>query len=147
MAEQSGPGARPRRRRAGELSGLVADVLRAKGRALTPAQVQRELAAAGAGSLAYTTVVTILSRLHAQGLAERFRSGRAYAYRAVTDPARLAARRMRPVLDAENDRDAALASFVDHLSAHDERLLRELLGPQLPPGEPRDASADPPLDR
>lgn len=136
MTEETEPAGRPRRRRAGELSGLVAAVLRARDEALTPAQVRRELALAGADGLAYTTVVTILSRLHTQGLAERFRVGRAYAYRAVIDPAQLAARRMRHVLDGQNDRDAALASFVDDLSARDERLLRELLGPALESGRP-----------
>jgi predicted transcriptional regulator len=111
------------------LSGLVLDVLRTAGEALTPGEVQQRLADAGSGPLAYTTVVTILTRLHAQGLTERFRTGRAYAYRAISDPAQLAAGRMRRVLDAQTDRDAALASFVDNLSTHDERLLRELLGP------------------
>jgi predicted transcriptional regulator len=129
---------RGRRRRAGELSGLVLDVLRAGGEALTPAVVQRRLAEAGAGSLAYTTVVTTLSRLHEHGLVERFRTGRAYAYLAISDPAQLAARRMRRVLDAETDRDAVLASFVDNLTGRDERLLRELLGgpgvESMPPG-------------
>jgi predicted transcriptional regulator len=110
------------------LSSLVLEVLRAGGEALTPASVQRRLAEAGAGPLAYTTVVTILSRLHEQGLTERFRTGRAYAYLAISDPAQLAARRMRRVLDAEADRDAVLASFVDNLTGHDEYLLRELLG-------------------
>ncbi|MDT7633909.1 MAG: hypothetical protein QOI50_5839 [Pseudonocardiales bacterium] len=119
------------RRRAGELSGLVLDVLRTAGEALTPGEVQRRLTDAGSGPLAYTTVVTILSRLHAHGLAERFRTGRAYAYQAINDPARLAAGRMRRVLDGESNRDAALASFVDTLSSRDEHLLRELLGPAL----------------
>lgn len=127
------------RRRSGELSGLVAEVLRSTGQALTPGEVQQYLADAGSGPLAYTTVVTILSRLHAQGLAERFRTGRAYSYRA-SDPARLAARRMGRVLDAQTDRDAALASFVDNLSTHDERLLRELLGPGR--GASGDAAGD-----
>jgi predicted transcriptional regulator len=113
------------------LSGLVLDVLRTAGEALTPGEVQRRLTDAGSGPLAYTTVVTILSRLHAHGLAERFRTGRAYAYQAINDPARLAAGRMRRVLDGESNRDAALASFVDTLSSRDEHLLRELLGPAL----------------
>ena len=112
------------RRRAGELSGLVLEVL-------------RTLAEAGAGPLAYTTVVTILSRLHAQGLTDRFRAGRAYAYLAVAD-AQLAARRMRRVLDAEDDRAAVLASFTAGLTARDERVLRDLLGPGLLPGDAGD---------
>jgi len=56
-----------RRRPNGELAALVLDVLRQGNRALTPAEVRCRLAAAGAGSLAYTTVVTTLSRLHSQG--------------------------------------------------------------------------------
>ena len=117
---------RSARRRAGELSGRVLDILRQSTTALTPADVQHRLTAAGTGPLAYTTVVTILSRLHDQGLAERFRTGRAYAYLAVADSA-LAARRMRRVLDDQNDRDAVLASFVQDLSPDDEQRLRALL--------------------
>ena len=132
----AGPG--PGRRGAGELSGLILDVLRQAGRPLTAGEVSRALAEAGAGPLAYTTVVTILSRLHAQGLADRFRAGRAYAYQAVTDDAQLAARRMRRLLDAEDDRAAVLASFTAGLSARDEQVLRDLLGPGALPGEAGD---------
>ncbi len=126
-----GAGAGHARRRAGELSGLVLDILQRAGRPLTPGEVLGRLQGAGAGPLAYTTVVTILSRLHAQGIANRSRAGRAYAYQATAGHAQLAARRMRRVLDAEDDRADVLASFVDGLSTRDERVLRELLGPDL----------------
>jgi predicted transcriptional regulator len=119
------------RRRAGELSGLVLDILRAAGRPLTPSEVLDRLHSAGSGPLAYTTVVTILSRLHDQGIADRFRAGRAFAYQAAADEAQLAGRRMRRLLDAEADRAGVLASFVDGLSARDEEVLRELLGADL----------------
>jgi predicted transcriptional regulator len=109
------------------LSGLVLDVLRTAGEALTPGEVQRRLTDAGSGPLAYTTVVTILSRLHAQGLLDRFRHGRAFAYLPVADHARLAARRMRRMLDAEDDRNAVLGGVVGGLSTHDETILRRLL--------------------
>ena len=122
------------RRRAGELSSLVLEALRQADRALTPGEVLEWLQAAGAGPLAYTTVVTILSRLHAQGIAERSRAGRAYAYSAAAGHAQLTARRMRRLLDAEDDRADVLASFVDGLSARDEQVLRELLGPDLAAG-------------
>ncbi len=46
------------------------------------------------GGLAYTTVVTILSRLHAKGVLDRERAGRAYRYAPVADQAGLAALRM-----------------------------------------------------
>jgi predicted transcriptional regulator len=119
------------RRRAGELSGLVLEILRQADRPLTPGQVLERLDSAGSRPLAYTTVVTILSRLHDQGIADRFRAGRAYAYQAAADEAQLAGRRMRRLLDAENDRDGVLASFVDGLSARDEQVLRDLLGADL----------------
>ena len=121
------------RRRAGELSRLVLEALREAGRPLTPGEVLEWLQAAGAGPLAYTTVVTILSRLHAQGIAERSRAGRAYAYSAAGGHAELTARRMRRLLDADDDRAGVLTSFVDGLSTRDERVLRELLGPDLDP--------------
>jgi predicted transcriptional regulator len=119
------------RRRAGELSGLVLEILRQAGRPLTPGEVLDRLRSAGSGQLAYTTVVTILSRLHDQGIADRFRVGRAFAYQAAADEAQLAGRRMRRLLDAEDDRAGVLASFVDGLSARDEQVLRDLLGADL----------------
>lgn len=122
------------RRRAGELSGLVLEALRRAARPLTPGEVLERLEDAGEGPLAYTTVVTILSRLHAEGIAGRSRAGRAYAYWAAGGQAELTARRMRRMLDSEDDRAGVLASFVGGLSARDERVLRELLGRDLAAG-------------
>jgi predicted transcriptional regulator len=109
----------------------VLDILRQAGRPLTPGEVLGQLSSSGAEPLAYTTVVTILSRLYDQGIADRFRAGRAYAYQAAADEAQLAGRRMYRMLDAEDDRAGVLASFVDGLSARDEQVLRELLGSDL----------------
>ena len=128
---QPGDNSPAQRRRSGELSRLVLAALQQAARPLTPGEVHDRLQAAGAGPLAYTTVVTILSRLHAQGIAQRSRTGRAYAYSAAGGQAELTARRMRRLLDADDDRPGVLASFVDGLSARDERVLRELLGPDL----------------
>lgn len=115
------------RRGAGELEAAALAVLQAAGTALTPGQVRDRLG----GRLAYTTVVTILSRLHAKGVLTRVRSGRAYAYAPVADEPGLAARRMQGVLEAEDDRETVLARFVSGLSPADERLLRRMLG-ELP---------------
>ena len=120
-------GAAGSRRGAGELEAAALAVLQAAGTALTPGEVRERLG----GRLAYTTVVTILSRLHAKGVLSRVRSGRAYAYAPVADEPGLAARRMRGVLEAEDDREAVLARFVSGLSPADERLLRRMLG-ELP---------------
>ena len=112
------------RRGAGELEAEVLAVLQSAGAALTPGQVREQLS----DQLAYTTVVTILSRLHAKGVLTRTRSGRAFSYLPVADEPGLAARRMRGVLEAEEDREAVLARFVSGLSSADEQLLRRMLG-------------------
>ncbi len=128
------PGAAPRRG-AGELEAEVMAVLQAAGQPLSPGAVQQRLPGGpGGGVLAYTTVVTILSRLHAKGVLKRTRAGRGYAYAPVADDAGLAARRMRQVLDGQADREAVLARFVSSLSGRDEELLRRLAGPA--PGSP-----------
>ena len=112
------------RRAAGELESAVLGVLHAAGEPLAPGTVRERLG----GDLAYTTVVTILSRLHAKGVLERARAGRAYLYAPVADEPGLAARRMATVLAAEPDREAVLARFVSGLSESDEQLLRRMLG-------------------
>lgn len=102
-------------------------------------EVRDLLLTRGAGDLAYSTVVTVLSRLHAKGLLERTKQGRSFDYRVVTDPSRLAAQRLRRLLDARTDRDAVLAHFVGDLSAADAALLRRLIGAEdEPTARPRD---------
>lgn len=76
------------------------------------------------GDLAYTTVITILTGLLAEGAVTRERSGRSFAWTSASDQAGLAAHKMRKVLDAESDREAVLAGFVTGLGPDDERLLR-----------------------
>jgi predicted transcriptional regulator len=90
---------------------------------LTPAAVQAELG----GELAYTTVMTTLTRLLEKGVVSRERIGRAYAYTAVLDQPGIAAERMRQLLASGRDREAVLARFVGSLSDADERVLSELL--------------------
>jgi predicted transcriptional regulator len=119
----SGAASSGARRAAGELEAAALGVLQAAGSPLTPAQVRDELG----DDLAYTTVVTILSRLHAKGVLTRHRSGRAFSYAPVADEPGLAARRMRRVLDAESDREAVLARFVSGLRPEDEQTLRRML--------------------
>lgn len=112
------------RRSRGSLERDIRDVLGAGGVAMTPAQVRDALG----GELAYTTVMTVLGRLHEKGEVTREHLGRGYAYSAIRDSAELAARRMQRVLDAEGaDRPAVLMRFVDALAPADENLLRSLL--------------------
>jgi predicted transcriptional regulator len=120
----SGPG--PGRRPAGALESGVLAVLQAAGTPLRPGQVQQHLAAGRYGQLSYSTVVTILTRLHAKGLLARERSGRAFAY-SLVDEASVAAARMSQALQAGPGHGAVLARFASGLSGRDARLLRELL--------------------
>jgi predicted transcriptional regulator len=115
---------RSRRRGQGELETQVLSALREADGPATAGWVQERLG----GGLAYTTVITILTRLLAKGVVTRERSGRSFVWTPVADEAGLAAHRMRRLLDGESDREAVLASFVTSLDADDEKLLRELLG-------------------
>jgi predicted transcriptional regulator len=120
MSSQS---ARPR----GALEREVLACLAAADRPLTAGEVLADLG----GALAYTTVMTTLTRLQAKGVLTRELSGRAYVYAVAGDPtqveASLTAHRMRRVLDAGSDRAGVLARFVADLSPEDERLLSDLL--------------------
>jgi predicted transcriptional regulator len=114
------------RRPSGELeASVLAALWAAAGRALTPADVQRDLGT----DLARTTVTTILARLYEKGSVSRTRAGRGYAYLPVQDSPGLAARRMRTELDksTQDDRSTVLARFVSELNPSDEALLRALL--------------------
>ncbi|MEU6094452.1 BlaI/MecI/CopY family transcriptional regulator [Streptomyces sp. NPDC047079] len=113
--------------REAEILGLLQ---RADG-ALTPGEVAERLG----DDLSYSSVVTILTRMHTKGLLTRTPRGRAYAYAPVTDEAGFAARRMRTVLEERPDREAVLARFADGLSDTDAELLRQLLDPDPHPGQ------------
>ncbi|MBA2809607.1 BlaI/MecI/CopY family transcriptional regulator [Streptomyces sp. KM273126] len=112
------------RRGQGELEALVLSALREAEGPATAGWVQEHLG----GDLAYTTVITILTRLLAKGAVTRERTGRSFVWTPASDQAGLAAHKMRKVLDGESDRQAVLASFVTGLGPDDERLLRGLLG-------------------
>jgi predicted transcriptional regulator len=137
-AHDAGPGT-PRRPH-GALEAEVMSVLRAAGTPLSPGQVRERLVTRQPEELSYSTVVTIVSRLHAKGLLERERSGRAFAYRPVDD-ASLAASQMSQALQAGMDHGAVLSRFVSGLSGRDARLLRDLLSDEGPGDDP-DQPAD-----
>jgi predicted transcriptional regulator len=109
----------------GALEHDIMKVLWASERPLRPGEINDLLHT----RLAYTSVATVLGRLHTKGLVERAESGRAFAYRAAITESTLAARRIDEVLSAANDRDAVLTEFVDGLSKRDAELVRARLGP------------------
>jgi predicted transcriptional regulator len=112
------------RRSRGSLERDIHAILGAGEQEMTPAQVRDALG----GDLAYTTVMTVLARLHEKGRVTRQAAGRGYAYRAIQDSAELIARRMQRLLHADGtDRSATLMRFIDTLAPEDEHLLRSLL--------------------
>lgn len=113
-----------KRREAGALESAVLSQLWAADQPMTPAQVLGALP----GGLAYTTVMTVLSRLHAKGLARRVPAGRGYAYYQVEDHADFTGRQMHRLLAQERDPGAILARFVGELAPAEEQALRDLLG-------------------
>jgi predicted transcriptional regulator len=112
------------RRAPGALEQEVLGTLWAADTPLTPAAVQAELGA----DLAYTTVKTILDRLHDKGLVTRTREGKAYAYSPMVEQADLAAEAMRAALEGSSDRPAVLSKFLGEISPADAELIRGLLG-------------------
>ncbi len=111
------------RRPMGSLENAVLQELWARPNGATPSEVLDALAE----DLAYTTVMTVLTRLWTKDLVDRERRGRAYAYVAKVSEADLAASRMHDTLRRVKDRQAALGRFVGTLSRRDEKALRRLL--------------------
>lgn len=111
------------RRRSGELEADVLAALWASPEPMVPADVQ----AAVGGDLAYTTVMTILVRLHDKGVIEREKVGRAYAYRPVVEETTVVADQVRRLLERGNDRTAVLQGLIDGLDTDDARALRDML--------------------
>ncbi|TYK53240.1 BlaI/MecI/CopY family transcriptional regulator [Actinomadura decatromicini] len=79
------------------------------------------------GDPAYTTVNTILHRLHEKRLVTRTRSGRSYRYRLAVDESALVAGRMHDQLRHASDPGGVLSRFARSLSAAEARALREFL--------------------
>lgn len=79
--------------------------------------------------LAYTTVMTVLSRLEAKGVTTRERDGRAWRYRPATSRESLTAEAMRsPLHDLSGaERQAAILHFLAEASPDDLAAVREAM--------------------
>ncbi len=77
---------------------------------------------------AYTTLMTVLGRLHEKGLLERQRAGSADVYRATVTRERYMAARAQAEIEQLVDTygDVALAGFVRRVSAEDPRRRARL---------------------
>jgi predicted transcriptional regulator len=111
------------RRLPGMLEDEVLAVLWASDHPMSPADVQATLG----GTLAYTTIMTTLSRLYRKGLAKRTRVGRGFVYVAAVDEVAHTVRELHALLARRPNRTAVLQQFVSELSDEDEQILQQLL--------------------
>jgi predicted transcriptional regulator len=123
MAEEDRRAVGEGRRAFGELEGDVLGLLWAADTPMTPGEIHAALGR----DLAYTTVATVLTRLHDKGLVDREKAGRTHAYRPMVDEADVATLGFRSVLTRSHDRRALLQGLVQSLSPDDEELLQTLL--------------------
>lgn len=109
-------------RRVGAIEGEVLERLWEAGRPLGVREVSEGLPGR---PRAYTTVVTMLTRLVEKGLVRRIATERSFVYEAAGTPDELAAGAIRDVLRASRDPQAVLARLVEEIS-DDPELLRQL---------------------
>lgn len=116
-----------RERGRGQLEQEILACLATSPTPMTPAEVLDDLDQ----DLAYTTVMTTLSRMYAKHALVREPRGRAYAYSLPADVgaahASMTAFHMQRLLDGDDDRAGVLAQFVAHLEPEDEKVLAKLL--------------------
>lgn len=110
------------------LESSVMEILWRSEKPLTPAQVHKALEKTR--DIAYTTVLTVMSRLWKKGLLTRKHRGRTYTYAPAEGKTDSAARRMEEMLAATQDRSLTLSRFIDNLSASDRKELMRFLEPE-----------------
>lgn len=95
----------------------------------TVAAVHADLSMAGPRTIAYTTVMTVLDRLHSKGLVTRTLKGRRHVYRAAMDEEGLVRYVGARAADAAIARygAAALRQFAVRLDGLDPALREQLL--------------------
>lgn len=110
------------RRPLGQLEAEVLAALAATGSGTTA-----ELLPRISGGPAYTTINTVLFRLHNKGFVTRERDGRQYRYRLAVNESRLVADRMHGHLRRAGDCSGVLSQFVAALSPEEAAELRRIL--------------------
>jgi predicted transcriptional regulator len=111
------------RRALGELELQLLRAVWRSANGLTPAEALEAVD----GSVAYTTVLTVLTRLWQKELLIRSREGKAHRYTAAVTEADWVAGRMRAALETASDHELAISRFVGSLDANDTAALRSLL--------------------
>ena len=109
----------------GELEAVVMDRLWSWRRPVTVREVFDDLQSHR--KIAYTTVMTVMDKLHSKGWLRRQLDGRAYRYEPVATREQYSADLMREALDASQDPGTTLVHFLDRVTeAETDALRREL---------------------
>ena len=109
----------------GELETSVLDLLWSSPSPLSVREVGAKLNRRPA--LAYTTVLTVLDRLHDKGFVQREKSGRAFLYRPRVLREALMAERAAAALSKKGPpQNAVLLAFLDSVESRDPALLDRL---------------------
>ncbi|MEV0819870.1 BlaI/MecI/CopY family transcriptional regulator [Nonomuraea rubra] len=85
-------------------------------------------------SIAYTTVMTVMDKLHTKGLLKRRPVGRAYIYEAVSSKEAYTAEVMRDSLANSGNRAATLVHFLERLTPEEASALEAALQVYPPKG-------------
>ncbi|WP_112261725.1 BlaI/MecI/CopY family transcriptional regulator [Lentzea terrae] len=108
----------------GELERAAMEVLWDHG---SPMLVRDVVNALSSRDLAYTTVMTVLTRLAAKGFVQRQPDGRAWRYSPVAGRAEYVAQLMLDALSLTGDREAALTHFARQVSTPEAEALSQAL--------------------
>ncbi|MEU7872555.1 BlaI/MecI/CopY family transcriptional regulator [Dactylosporangium sp. NPDC049140] len=109
----------------GELEAAVMRQLWAAGGPVTVRQVHTALVETR--ELAYTTVLTVMEKLHRKGWLQRVRQGRAHVYEAVATREQYGAGLMRDALTDSGDREQTLLHFLGQMTLDEAASLRSAL--------------------
>lgn len=113
-------------KRFGELESAIMDRAWRMARPVTVRELHEELKTER--TLAYTTVMTVMDKLHAKGWLRRQQTkGRAYVYEAVASREEYTARLMREALSTSENQAAAFVHFLGQLSEAEAQALRAAL--------------------
>ncbi len=109
----------------GELEAAVLEVLWSSAEVMLVREVGAALKRRPA--LAYTTVLTVLDRLHEKGFVAREKRGRAFAYRPRVGRAALMAERAAEALSTKGaPHTSVLLAFLDSVESRDPMVLDRL---------------------
>lgn len=108
----------------GELERAAMEVLWDHG---SPMLVRDVVNALSGRDLAYTTVMTVLTRLAAKGFVQRQPDGRAWRYSPVASREEYVAQLMLDALSLTGDREAALTHFARQVSTPEAEVLSQAL--------------------